>query len=129
MKVNPKFGTRRQYRCNRGKLGPIYSLDFETRSFVGFDPGRKDEGAMVITTRLPSGRILYTPIKPPTKEEVDSMLADFRRVFPVVRQPNFQQLRPPLSEEQKAMRNVIWEAMRRSLGLETAENSDKADSG
>jgi hypothetical protein len=43
-------------------------------------------------------------------------------------EPKIQNLRPPLSEEQKAMRNAIWEAVRRNLGLETTENSDKADS-
>lgn len=57
-------------------------LDFETRSFVGLDLGRKDEGAMVIATRLPSGRVLYAPIKPPTKEEAESIMKEYRMVFP-----------------------------------------------
>lgn len=61
---------------------PSALLDFETRSFVGFDPGRKDESAAVVAVRLPSGRLLYTPIKPPTKEEAESMMKEYRRVFP-----------------------------------------------
>lgn len=42
-------------------------MTFDLESY-GFDPGRKDESAMVVAARLPSGRLLFTSIKPPTKE-------------------------------------------------------------
>lgn len=43
--------------------------------------------------------------------------------------PNIQNLRPVLTEEQQAMRDAIWAAMRKSLGLETPENRDETDTG
>ena len=48
----------------------------------GFDVGGKDESAMLVSTRLPSGRILFTPIKRPTQEEAQAMLAGYRMTFP-----------------------------------------------
>lgn len=75
------FGTRRQWRRGGAQLGTVYTLDFETRSSFGFDFGRKDESAMVLATHLPSGRILFTPIRPPTKEEIAAALDGYRMVF------------------------------------------------
>lgn len=72
--------------------GPMVTLDLES---YGFDPGRKDESAMVVAVRLPSGRLLYTPIKPPTKEEAEKQLEEYRALFPW--------LRPYQEEALKAM--------------------------
>lgn len=77
------------------KREPSALLDFETQSFVGFDPGRKDESAMVVAARLPSGRLLFTSIKPPTKEEAEKQLEEYRALFPW--------LRPYQEEALKAM--------------------------
>lgn len=110
----------------------------ESSAILGLDPCRKDESAIVV---LKGGRLIYSGIvKPPYPHPLDalSLLSEGGQLAPLMTrtgrsrlhlEPKIQNLRPPLSEEQKAMRNAIWEAVRRNLGLETTENSDKADTG
>lgn len=60
-KSGRNFGTRRQYRRSRGKFGPFYSLDFETRAFVGVDFGYKDESVFVVAVQEGDGPLKLYP--------------------------------------------------------------------
>lgn len=156
MKVNPKFGTRRQWRKARNNRRRF-------RVFIGVDFGDPFSAVSVLLRgacgemrvldhiRLPSdarqaeSRLHRSSHRPPVElklypHQLDALarLSEGGQLAPLMTrtgrsrfhlEPNMQNLRPPLTDEQQARRDAIWEAMRRSLDLRTAENSDKADTG